>query len=819
MSLRKADSSDSWDRICANLRSRREALKQPSRGTKTTVGQNLLDGSFFRDASCLDPSMATVSAVTTKDVSSQQNALGRVGHGKTVKQASVPTGTVGKKKQGVKGKRKLSKSRWNFLPGPKHGGENVEETEKNISEETKISKGATVHTKASLKKKLRSKLMKLVKDETRIQSREEIFDFPKIGEERNTLNGNIRSGGRTESRGDDGEQRSLSVSERRDIIDRIKRGGFDAISHDHTQLPSQSRNYDDSQVFERESILSILKKDVPMTSSASSVSDDALTHGVSNTHTRKSEALKPSEQGTSAKTDKPPASLSSKKSKEDTRAEHIDNESISDYSSDSMNSIVAADSSTVMAAIDSKLSTESSVSSRPRLLVGSVHSGTATSATTGIQPTKQSLVKKMRGVFGKKDVTVEDKNPINVAPTRQPNNTGMTPQILNTPYASPLLSFRDRKLVQKARKYSVEAKALLKDALSQIGQNSVEVHMLTMKAFAFASEAEKTLANVKPPSLQYAQNLQIARVGSTSSEDSSTDRFFQKVERDQEVRRQQAMSMFRFRDYCWQRLCCTDGSLEQTRILKDETAQILQTLDKHIGPPQSVDTGARTKSSNQRRVTWAKTTETKLIEKTSSDGLGSYSWTLSGESDSLSEAVSKIPVVPEDRPPESVSVTKEEDGMSLVPTPSFLSLLGGLSGFSMSELDDAATTDSTAASYSNPLADDDAFTKVTSLSSKQSSVSKLESTVAETTGSTKDERALVSFGDTESAHTRNGPKSLPGESVAELSIVDSFVDGNWYCCYLDSNFDDFKFDDDTLTRYTIDTRSTWFHEQSQGWFW
>jgi hypothetical protein len=146
--------------------------------------------------------------------------------------------------------------------------------------------------------------------------------------------------------------------------------------------------------------------------------------------------------------------------------------------------------------------------------------------------------------------------------------------------------------LERVRKYVLEAQILLSKAADFMRIDSVEVDNLTLKAYAYANEANNLVATMhrvgdKALDLQAASRMSYPLLLRSDSSDSGVTH---RIQKEDMIRRLEGISLFGGETLTLESLgsmfACGDSSLENTKFLASETAGILNALadEVHMNP-------------------------------------------------------------------------------------------------------------------------------------------------------------------------------------------------------------------------------------------
>jgi hypothetical protein len=146
--------------------------------------------------------------------------------------------------------------------------------------------------------------------------------------------------------------------------------------------------------------------------------------------------------------------------------------------------------------------------------------------------------------------------------------------------------------LERVRKYVLEAQILLSKAADFMRIDSVEVDNLTLKAYAYANEANNLVATMhrvgdKALDLQAASRMSYPLLLRSDSSDSGVTH---RIQKEDMIRRLEGISLFGGETLTLESFgsmfACGDSSLENTKFLASETAGILNALadEVHMNP-------------------------------------------------------------------------------------------------------------------------------------------------------------------------------------------------------------------------------------------
>jgi hypothetical protein len=178
------------------------------------------------------------------------------------------------------------------------------------------------------------------------------------------------------------------------------------------------------------------------------------------------------------------------------------------------------------------------------------------------------------------------------------DNGSMTAEM--DPYE--LLSYKEKKALNKIKKYVLETHDLLKKAASLMQEDIREVDILTTKAFAFANQAEKIAATLQSSAVWKGRSYH--SMASSVSSCADTYSFVDRVDEEEYMRRLEDTASI---DFGASLLCgnkAGDVSCDETKSIAFETMQILGTLNKNLILPPAASTSIHSATAGTVQLRW-----------------------------------------------------------------------------------------------------------------------------------------------------------------------------------------------------------------------
>jgi len=167
------------------------------------------------------------------------------------------------------------------------------------------------------------------------------------------------------------------------------------------------------------------------------------------------------------------------------------------------------------------------------------------------------------------------------------------------------LSLEDRRAMNKIRKYAIEAQNLLNKATKFMDIDPMEVEIFTIKAFAYANEAEK-VSTTLGSSPAWKAKEEPPGWASSASASTSINSFTHRMDREEHLRR---LSLYDFRRSGVQSVCCSGAGLlavspQDIKELAFETMKILQGLNDNVTLPDLLVIKIHAATSPTTKLRW-----------------------------------------------------------------------------------------------------------------------------------------------------------------------------------------------------------------------